>query len=197
MPRYGRDRPSPLQTVAAPLAPCRGYLQITQVDANHWLGIGQRHERGNPGPEISALSPVALVTQTTHEAVPQPGDVLIVHAHLTGPLGESVTRKGRDDDVKGGTVDAVGVRIGQEGHERKQFDERARPAVAQNQRNAVPMSGRLMDEVDMDAVEIGAELVDRVQLAFLCAPIELVGPIRKQLFKVPRSVPCSQAFPGA
>src|SRR4029453_15914061 len=146
--------------------------------------ILQGHERGNPGPEISALSPVALVTQTTHEAVPQSGDVLIVHAHLTGPLGEPVTRKGRDDDVKGGTVDAVSVWIGQEWHERKQLDECARPAVGQNQRNAVPVSGPLMDEVDVDAVEPGAELMECVQLALLCAPIELVGPIGQQLPKV-------------
>ena len=48
----------------------------------------------------------------------------------------------------------------------------------------MPASGPLMDEVDMDAVEIGAELIGRVQLALLCVPIELVGPIRKQLFKV-------------
>jgi hypothetical protein len=41
-----------------------------------------------------------------------------------------------------------------------------------------------MDEVDMDAVELGAELSGRVQLALLCQPIELVGPIRKQLPKV-------------
>ena len=124
------------------------------MDANHWLGIVQCHERGNPGPEISALSPVALVTQPTHEAVPQPGDVLIVHAHLSGPLGEPVTRQRRDDDVKGGTLDAVGVWIGQERHERKQLDERARPAMGQDQRNAVPVSGPLMDEVDVDAVEL-------------------------------------------
>jgi hypothetical protein len=41
-----------------------------------------------------------------------------------------------------------------------------------------------MDEVDVDAVELGAELSGRVQLALLCLPIELVGPIRKQLPKV-------------
>jgi hypothetical protein len=39
-----------------------------------------------------------------------------------------------------------------------------------------------MDEVDVDAVEIGEELMGRVQLALLCGPIELVGPIRKKLF---------------
>jgi hypothetical protein len=43
--------------------------------------------------------------------------MLIVHAQLTGPLGESVTRKRRDDDVKAGTIEAVGVWIGQEWHE--------------------------------------------------------------------------------
>jgi hypothetical protein len=36
----------------------------------------------------------------------------------------------------------------------------------------------------MDAVELGAELVGRVQLALLCVPIELVGSIRKQLLEV-------------
>src|SRR6478672_4685332 len=116
--------------------------------------------------------------------MPQAGNVLIVHAHSSGSIGESVTRQRRDDNVKRGTVDSVGAWIGQEWHKRKKLDERARPPMGQDQRNTVPVSGRLMDEMDMDAVEIGAELVDRVQLAFLCAPIELVGPIRKQLFKV-------------
>ena len=167
-----------------PWSSARSNLQITQVDANHWLGIVQRHERGNPGPEISALSPVALITQTPHEAVPQPGDVLIVHAHLTAPLGESVTRKRRDDDVKAGTVNAMGVWIGQEWHERQQLDERAGRAVNQNQRNAVPVSGSLEDEVDANAVELSPELCSRVQLALLRPPIELVGPIGKQLPKV-------------
>jgi hypothetical protein len=55
--------------------------------------------------------------------VPQPGDELIVDADLTGPFGEPVTRKGRDNHVKGGTVDAVSVWIGQEWHERKQLDD--------------------------------------------------------------------------
>src|SRR5207237_54927 len=177
-----------------PWSSVRSNLQITHVNANHWLGIVQRHERGNPGPEISALSPAALVTQTTHEAVPQPGDMLVVHTHLTGPLGEPVTRKGRDDDVKGGTVNAVGVRIRQEWHERKQLDERARPAMGQDQRNAVPVSGPLMDEVDVDAVELGAELSGRVQLTLLCLPIELVGPIRKQL---PKVLKVSPLLPGS
>ena len=78
----------------------------------------------------------------------------------------------------------MGVWIRQEWHEWKQLDERTGPAMRQDQRNAVPVSGALMDEVDVDAVELGAKLIDRVQLALLCAPIKPVGPICKQLFKV-------------
>src|SRR4029077_2450920 len=143
-----------------PRSSVRSNLQITQVNANHWLGSVQRHEGCNPSTEISPLSTVALVTQATHEAVPQPGDVLIVYAHPTGPFGEPVTRKGRDDDVKGGTVDPVAMWIGQEWHERKQCDERARPAVSQNERNAMPLSSALMNKVDVDAVELRAELME-------------------------------------
>src|SRR4029077_2526421 len=138
----------------------RSYLQITEVDTNHRPGICQCHERRNPSPEISALSPVALVAETTHEPMPQVGNVLIVHAHSSGSFGESVTRQGRDDNVKRGTVDPVGAWIGQEWQKRKKLDERARPPMGQDQRNTVPVSGRLMDEVDTDAVEVGAKLVD-------------------------------------
>ena len=77
---------------------------------------------------------------------------------------------------KRGTVDAVGVWIGQEWHERKQLDERAGPAMGQDQRNAVPVSGPLMDEVDVHAVELGAELIGRVQLALLCAANRIRRP---------------------
>jgi hypothetical protein len=126
--------------------------------------------------------------------MPQPGDVLIVHAHPTGPFGESLTRKGRDDDVKRGTVDAVGMWIGQEWHERKQLDERARPAVGQNQRNAVPVSGPLVDEVDVHAVQLGAKLSEGIQFAFLSPPIKLPRPILKQLSKV---LKVSPLLPGS
>src|SRR5678810_1008962 len=56
--------------------------------------------------------------------------------------------------------------------------------MRQDQRNATPVSGSLMDEVDMGAVELGAELFGRVQLALLRTPVEPVGPVREQLFEV-------------
>ena len=44
------------------------------------------------------------------------------------------------------------------------------------------MSGVLIDEMDVDVIKLGAEMMDGVQLALSCAPIEPVGPICKQLF---------------
>src|SRR4030095_2930110 len=96
---FARDKSLHCGQWPRPWSSVRSNLQIAQVDANHWLGIVQRHKGGNPSAEISALSTVALVTQTTHEAVPQPGDALIVHACPTGPVGEPVTGKRRYNDV--------------------------------------------------------------------------------------------------
>src|SRR4030095_16130630 len=96
---FARDKSLHCGQWPRPGSSVRSDLQITQVDANHWLGIVQRHERGNPGPDSPTWSPAALVTQAAHEAVPQPGDLLIVHAHPGGALGEPVTRQGRNDDA--------------------------------------------------------------------------------------------------
>lgn len=45
-------------------------------------------------------------------------------------------------------------------------------------------SGTLLDEVDVNAVELRAELTERVQPALLCVPVELLGPIRKHLSQI-------------
>ena len=46
------------------------------------------------------------------------------------------------------------------------------------------VSRPFMDEVDVDTIEFGAELSERVQRTLLRAPIELVSPIGKQLSQV-------------
>jgi hypothetical protein len=74
--------------------------------------------------------------------------------------------------------------IGQDRNQRQQFDERTRPAVAQDERNPPPVCRTLVDEVDLEPVEVGAELIDRIQRALLRPPIEPVGPVGKQLSEV-------------
>src|SRR5262245_21654170 len=56
--------------------------------------------------------------------------------------------------------------------------------MGQDERYTIPMSGALTNEMDVDVIKLGAEMMNGVQLALLCAPIELVGPICTQLFEV-------------
>jgi hypothetical protein len=137
-----------------------------------------------PAPKSPPWAPIVLVAELAHQPVPQPGDVAVVHTRPSGPLGEAVARQRRDDDVEGGTVDAVGLRVGQQRHQRQQLHEGAGPAVAQDQRQPVPIPRPLVDEVDAHAVQVGLEVVEGVEVAFLSAPVELVGPVGEHLPEV-------------
>ena len=68
-------------------------------------------------------------------------------------------------------------RVGQERHEGEELDERARPAVRQDERDAVAVPGMLVNEVDARAVHVGAEMRVAVELVLPGAPIELLGPV--------------------
>jgi hypothetical protein len=98
--------------------------------------------------------------------------------------GEAVAGERWDDGVERRTVDAVGVWICQERHERKHLDEGAGPAMGQDQRYPAPAWRPLMDEVDVHAIELGTEVIERVQHPLLRTPVELAGPIRKRLSQV-------------
>ena len=146
------QRPRPWSSV-------RGYLQITQVDANHWLGIVQRHKGGNPGPEISALSTVALVTQATHEAMPQTGDMLIVHAHLSGPIGKPVTRHRGDDYIEGiFCAPTMSRGIGQWIDDLHLLNDRPGPSVGDDERQRILMFRANVDEMNVQPIDLRDEI---------------------------------------
>lgn len=65
--------------------------------------------------------------------------------------------------------------------------------MAQNERNAFPISRLFVNEVDPGTIKLGAEVMERVESTLLCAPIKLVSPIGKQLFeviKISAPIPC-------
>jgi hypothetical protein len=51
--------------------------------------------------------------------------------------------------------------------------------MAQNERNALPVSGPLVNEVDLGTIKLRAEVMERVESTLLCAPIKIVSPIGK------------------
>ena len=79
---------------------------------------------------------------------------------------------------------AVGCRIGQRADDLGELDERSRPAVRDEQRERVRMLRLLMDEVNFQSVDGGREVVELVQLPFLCPPVELVAPVRHQVLEI-------------
>ena len=56
--------------------------------------------------------------------------------------------------------------------------------MGQDQRYAAPSSRPLVNEVDINTIKLGSKLIKGVELVFLGTPIELLGPIRKQLSEV-------------
>jgi hypothetical protein len=78
----------------------------------------------------------------------------------------------------------VGLRIGEQGHEGEQLDERAGPPMGKDERYPDLAPSRLMHEVDAHAIELRTELIERVELAFSGTPVEPVGPVGEYLSQV-------------
>jgi hypothetical protein len=79
---------------------------------------------------------------------------------------------------------AVGNRIGQRSDDLHEFDDRAGPAVRDDDRERVGLRGSLVDEVDVEIPDPGLELIELVETPLLFAPIEVVLPVRDELAHV-------------
>jgi hypothetical protein len=62
-----------------------------------------------------------------------------------------------------------------------ELDNRTRPAVRDQQRKRVLGRRALVDEMDVETVDLGGELVEPVQRDLACAPVVFVGPVIGQL----------------
>ena len=72
-------------------------------------------------------------------------------------------------------------RIGEGADGLEQFDDRARPAVRHDQRQRVLVRRLHVDEVDVQPVDLGLELRQRVQSRFAPAPVVLGRPVAGEL----------------
>jgi hypothetical protein len=83
-----------------------------------------------------------------------------------------VTGQGGDHHIEGvGLAATVGGGVGEGPDELQLLDDRARPAVGDDQRQGVGMAGADVEEVDVEAVELGHELGQGVQPGFEVAPV--------------------------
>src|SRR5262245_29125971 len=74
-------------------------------------------------------------------------------------------------------------RISERTDDLEHLDDRAWPAVRDDQRHGVRVRRLHVDEVDVESVDLSLELWQRVQLRLALAPIMLGRPIARQLLQ--------------
>ena len=78
----------------------------------------------------------------------------------------------------------VAGRVGQRLDDLVELDERSGPAVDDHHGERVRVGRALVDEVNVEAVDAGLEVVEAVERPLLRAPVVLVPPVRHQLAHV-------------
>jgi hypothetical protein len=83
--------------------------------------------------------------------------------------------------VEGGFSDGW---LGEQGQERLELEERARPAVGEDERDGVVASGRGVDEVQVEAVDRGPVVVEGVEPALGGPPVVGGAPVLAEVTQV-------------
>ena len=96
--------------------------------------------------------------------------------------GEPVPGHRRDHDVEGvRCARAVRGGIGEPADELQLLDDRAGPAVADDERERVLVLGADVDEVDVEPVDLGDEVREGVQPRLALAPVVLGRPVASEV----------------
>jgi hypothetical protein len=116
-----------------------------------------------------------------HEIGEAVGDPLDAEALLPGRERESVARQGwRDDGERIGRVAAEPCRVGQARNDVEELEDRAGPAMGEQQRHRRGPHARHMHEVQLDSRQLRGELREGVQPRLRRAPVEARLPAREQ-----------------
>jgi len=156
--------------------------QEVQVDAEQPGGCLAAHRVGDGGALVAPLGHVPGVPEAVHQLRPGAGDAAGVPAVFGRVGGEAVAGQRRHHQVErvlGGA--AVLGRVGERPDDPEHLDDRAGPAVRDDQRQRVLVPGPDVDEVDVQPVDLGHELRQRVQLRLAPAPVVVGGPVAGEL----------------
>ena len=136
------------------------------------------HQVGDEGTHVAALGDIAVVAEAAHQLRPRACGAGGLPAELGRLAREAVARQGRQHQVEGVLGGAaVGGRVGQRADGLEELDDRAGPAVGHDQRQRVLVTRLDVDEVDVDPVDGGRELRQRIQLGLALAPVVVGGPV--------------------
>ena len=156
-----------------------------EVDAGHPLRRLLRDARADARAPVAAGRAVAGVPEPPHQLDPRAGYPLDAPPRRGRLVAEAVARQRRADHVEGiGWVAAVGDRVRQRPDDLEELDDRARPAMRQDQRKRVGRGRPDVQEVDREPVERRAELRQRVEPGLGSPPVVLLGPVAAEVLQV-------------
>ena len=136
------------------------------------------HRVGDARADVAALGDVAGVAETAHQLGPGLCGAGQVPTDLDRLAREPVARQGRQNEMEGVRgVAPVGSRVGQRADRVDQLDHRARPAMDHDQRQRALVRRLDVDEVDVDAIDLGQELRQRIQARLHPPEVVLVQPV--------------------
>src|SRR3954447_3983941 len=146
------------------------------------LGRLQAHLVDDERTPVAPLSDVAVVAEATHQLRPR-------SRHALGPptgarrfSRESVAGHRRDDHMERVLcARAMRSRVGQSIDDLQLLDDRAGPAVVDDERQRVFVLRPSMDEVDVQPVDLGDELRQCIQLRLARAPLVVGHPVPSEL----------------
>jgi hypothetical protein len=134
------------------------------VNAEQPPGGLAAHRVGHGGAHVAALGDIAAVAETPHQLRPGLRGAAGIPADLGRFAGEAVAGQRGQHQVEGVLgPSAVGGRVRQRADGLQQLDHRAGPAVGDEQRQRVRVGRLDVEEVDVDPVDLGRELRQRVQ----------------------------------
>ena len=152
------------------------------VDGDQLGRRDQGHLFGDERSPIAALRDVPVVSEALHQHDPRPRDARRIPAGFGRLAGKAVARHRRDHHVERIRCgSAVRSGIGERVDDLQQLDDRTGPAVRDDDRQRTLMLGFHMDEVDVEAVDLGDEVRQRLQTRLALAPIVLRSPVLDEL----------------
>ena len=133
---------------------------------------------------VAALRDPAGVAESLHQLDPGVRDVDGAPSGRRRLLRVAVSGHGGDDDVERvGRVAAVGGRVGERADDVEHLDDGPRPAVRDDDRQGVLVRRLHVDEVDVEAVDLGQELREGVEPGLEPAQVVVAAPVAGELLR--------------
>ena len=154
------------------------------VDGEQSLGCLHAHVVDDDGTPVAALRHVTRVRKALHQHIPRARDALRPPTSLCRLARKTVARHGRNHHVEGiGGGATMRGRVGERLDELELLDDGARPAVRDEHRQGIFVLRPHVDEVDVEAIDLGDEVRHGIEARLDFAPVIFGGPVAREFLR--------------